>query len=101
MAKSSLKICLICQKFIERAHSNAFLKVSRFFDLPILPVMHTICGRNQSDLEAFKARWGWQNATTDWRSALEQQEIDLVDVGTPNHLHREMAIAALSAGKHV
>ena len=97
----TIKICLIGQKFMGRAHSNAFLKVGKFFDVPILPIMHTICGRNEAELNEFADRWGWQHATTDWKSAVTDSEIGLVDVGTPNHLHAEMSIAALEAGKHV
>lgn len=99
--KKTINICLIGQKFMGRTHSNAFLKVGKFFDVPLLPVMHTICGRNEAELNEFKETWGWQNASTDWKSAVKNPEIGLVDVGTPNHLHKEMAIAALEAGKHV
>jgi len=96
-----INICLVGQKFMGRTHSNAYLKVNKFFDLPLAPVMHTICGRNKAELEEFKTRWGWQNATTDWKTAVANPEIGLVDIGTPNNLHKEMAIAALEAGKHV
>ena len=101
MPQSTLNVCLIGQKFMGRAHSNAYLKVAKFFDLPILPVMHTIAGRNQSELAKFQHRWGWQNAATDWKNVLLDPLIHLVDLATPNHLHAEMAIAALEAGKHV
>lgn len=101
MAAKTINVCLVGQKFMGRAHSNAFLKVGKFFDVPFLPVMHTICGRNQAELKEFKDRWGWQNATTDWESAVTDPEIGLVDVGTPNDLHADMCIAALEAGKHV
>lgn len=100
-ADKYLKVCLIGQKFMGRTHSNALLKVGKFFDLPLLPVMHTVCGRDRAELEAFKDRWGWQNASVDWRAALDNPEIGLVDIGTPNDRHAEMAIAALEAGKHV
>src|SRR5689334_7806711 len=99
--KKTINVCLIGQKFMGRTHSNAFLKVGKFFDVPLLPVMHTICGRNEAELNEFKETWGWQNASTDWKSAVKNPEIGLVDVGTPNHLHKEMAIASLEAGKHV
>ncbi len=101
MAGKSLNIALIGSKFMGRAHSNAWLNVAKFFDLPLMPVMHTVAARDAEALVAFADRWGWQNTTTDWRLALENPEIDLVDVGTPNHLHREQSIAALEAGKHV
>ncbi len=41
------------------------------------------------------ARW-----STDWHEALKD-DIDIVDISTPNHLHEEQAVALLSAGKHV
>src|SRR5690349_11396851 len=61
--KKTINICLIGQKFMGRTHSNAFLKVGKFFDVPLLPVMHTICGRNEAELNEFKETWGWQNAS--------------------------------------
>ncbi len=101
MAGKPLNVALIGSKFMGRAHSNAWLKVAKFFDLPFTPVMHTVAARDPDALAAFADRWGWQNTTTDWRLAVENPEIDLVDIGTPNHLHREQAIAALEAGRHV
>ena len=38
---------------------------------------------------------------TDYRALLEEKNIDLVYVCTPNCFHREMTVAALNAGKHV
>ncbi|MAE62772.1 MAG: dehydrogenase [Phycisphaeraceae bacterium] len=84
-----------------RAHSNAYLNVARFFDLPVTPVMHTIAARSRDETEAFAEQWGWHNATSDWRLAVENPEVDVVDVGTPNHVHAEQAIEALAQGKHV
>jgi predicted dehydrogenase len=103
MAKrnQTINVCLVGQKFMGRTHSNAYAQVGKFFDVPVLPVMHTIVGRDQAELEEFKTRWGWQNASTDWRAAVTDPEITLVDIGTPNHLHKDMAIAALESGKHV
>jgi myo-inositol 2-dehydrogenase/D-chiro-inositol 1-dehydrogenase len=37
----------------------------------------------------------------DWRAVIADPSIDAVDIVVPNHLHAEMAIAALDAGKHV
>ncbi|MBC8107718.1 MAG: Gfo/Idh/MocA family oxidoreductase, partial [Anaerolineae bacterium] len=84
--KPPVNVCLIGQKFMGRTHSNAFMKVSKFFDLPVDPVMHTICARHLPDLQKFAKRWGWQHATTDWETTVRDPKIDLVDVDTPNHL---------------
>src|SRR5215204_4930839 len=37
----------------------------------------------------------------DWRRIIDRKDIDAVFVATPPHLHSEMAVAALQAGKHV
>lgn len=101
MSKPTINVCLIGQKFMGRTHSNAMLKVAKFFDLPLIPVMHTIVGRNKAELDEFRERWGWKNATTDLKGAVNNPEIGLVDVGTPNNVHAEHTIMALEAGKHV
>lgn len=97
----NLNCALIGQAFMGRAHSNAYRQVARFFDLPVNPVMHTVAGRNGETLPAFAQAQGWCQSTTNWRELLDNPEIDLVDVSTPNDVHREMSIALLEAGKHV
>lgn len=99
--KKQINIALIGQKFMGRTHSNAYLKVAKFFDLPCQPVMHTICGRNEQELRSFAQQWGWQQYCTDWKAVMDDPAIDLIDVGTPNHLHAPMSIEALKNGKMV
>jgi predicted dehydrogenase len=101
MPGKTCNVALVGTKFMGRAHSNAYLKVAKFFDLPLQPVMHTIVARNPAETKAFAERWGWQNASTDAGATLKNAEIDLVDVTTPNNAHAELSIAALEAGKHV
>ena len=101
MSSDKLNVCLIGYRFMGRAHSNAYLKVDKFWDVDLHPVMHTVVGRNAPAVTAFAKRWGWQNASVDWQSAVTNPEIDLVDVGTPNNQHKDMTLAALAAGKHV
>jgi len=94
-------VALLGQKFMGRAHSNAYLKASRFFNLPKTPVMHTIVGLDLISLAPFADRWGWKNYSTTWKDVVKSSEIHLVDISTPNYMHAEQALAALSAGKHV
>ena len=100
MAKP-LNVALIGQKFMGRAHSNAISQVSHFFELPLEPIKHTVCGRNEKELKGFARSWGWRNYSTRWQDLAENPDIGLVDIGTPNHVHAEQSIAMLEAGKHV
>ena len=97
----TIQVGLIGRKFMGRAHSNALGQVARFFDLPLVPALRTVCARDADGLAAFAARWGWAGHTTRWQELVADPEIGLVDVVTPNDLHAEPSIAALEAGKHV
>ncbi|MCP3902148.1 MAG: Gfo/Idh/MocA family oxidoreductase [Planctomycetes bacterium] len=92
---------MLGSKFMGRAHSNAWMSVNKFFDLPCGAVMHSVCGRDEMATSAFGERWGWASALTDWERAVADPDVDLVDVCTPNDVHAGPAIAALEAGKHV
>jgi len=94
-------VALIGQKFMGRAHSNAWAQVNHFFTLPLSPVRSVICARDEKELKAFAKTWGWERTTTNWRDIAKDDSIDLVDIGTPNHVHKEHAITMLEAGKHV
>lgn len=96
-----LRIGLIGQQFMGRAHSNAWSQAGRFFAPSLRPHLHTIAARDASSLADFAARWGWANHTTNWRELAANDDIDLVDLATPNDLHAEPAIAMLESGKHV
>lgn len=96
-----VRIALLGSKFMGRAHSNAWLKVGKFFPVDPEPVLHTVVARDADELAGFAQRWGWRNTSTDWLQTVRDNAIDLVDIGTPNHVHAGQAIAALEAGKHV
>jgi len=101
MSPRPLRIALVGQRFMGRAHSNAWSQAPRFFELPRQPRLELACGLDEAGLAAFAERWGWARHTVRWRDAVLDDGIDLVDVTTPNDLHAEPAIAALEAGKHV
>ena len=99
--KKKLKIGMIGYAFMGRAHSNAWRQVGRFFDLPVEIELHTICGRTPSKVEKARETLGWKKASTDWREVVNDPEIDIIDINTPNDTHAEIAIAAARAGKAI
>lgn len=97
----TIAIALLGSRFMGRAHAQAWHTVSRFFEVPFAPVLHTAVGRDEAALAAFAQRFSIPRTTTDWRAAVTDDAVDLVDVATSNDVHAEQAIAALEAGKHV
>ena len=101
MAKSKLNIGLIGCGFMGRTHSNAYLKVNRFFDLAHKPALRCMCDLNEEKLKSFAENWGWETTETDWRKLLERDDIDVIDIVSPNNTHHDIAVAAAEAGKIV
>jgi len=97
----NLNIGLIGYGFMGRAHSNGYRKVSNFFDLDYKPVLKAICGRNEANAVAFAKKWGYESVETDWRRLIERNDIDALDICTPNDSHAEIAITAAKAGKMI
>jgi predicted dehydrogenase len=87
--------------FMGAAHSQAWRVAPRFFDLPLAPEMSVIVGRDAAKTQAAAEKFGWAEASADWRDVIARDDIDLIDVCSPGDSHAEIAIAALAAGKHV
>ena len=87
--------------FMGRAHSNAFGQAGHFFDIPYALKLKVICARDPQAVESFASKWGWEEAQTDWQSVVARNDIDIVDICTPNSIHAPIAIAAAQAGKIV
>lgn len=79
--------------------------ISQIVHVPILAERRDVELVAVSDLDLPKARsvaqrWGVGLALP-WESVVARDDVDAVLLCTPNHLHEEMALAALAAGKHV
>ena len=96
-----LRVAMIGYGFMGKVHSHAWRSVNKFFpDAPEVE-LSVICGRNKEALEAAKNQFGWNSAETDWKKVVANQDIDVIDICTAGDTHKEIAIAALAAGKHV
>src|ERR1700719_4096841 len=101
MAKPSLNIGIVGYGFMGRAHSNAYKQVSQFFDLPRKPVLKAACARDAAKIKEFADNWGYESTETDWRKLVERPDIDVIDICTPNNLHKELALAAAANKKAI
>ena len=97
----TLGVAMIGHAFMGRAHSNAFRQAGRFFDLPIGIARKVVVGRDAAKTQAAAGQLGWLEASTDLDAVLARDDIQLVDIATPNDSHYEIAMKALRADKHV
>jgi predicted dehydrogenase len=97
----TLGVGMVGYAFMGAAHSQGWRNAPSFFDLPLVPRLAVLGGRNRDNAAAVAARFGWHDVETDWRVLIEREDVGLVDVCTPGDTHAEIAIAALEAGKHV
>jgi predicted dehydrogenase len=98
---SEINIALIGYKFMGKAHSHAYSTVANFFPDCPRPRMRVLCGRNRAAAEVLAANFGWESVETNWERVLERNDVDVVDISAPGYLHKQIAVAAAQAGKHV
>jgi len=60
-----------------------------------------VCDMNEDRAREIGLKYGARHALADYRELLALDDVDAVSVALPDHLHREVAVAALEAGKHV
>ncbi|CAM3839796.1 MULTISPECIES: Gfo/Idh/MocA family protein [Paenibacillus] len=98
---NQLRVGMIGYKFMGKAHSNAYRSLPMFFPNALKPEMKAICGRNASAVQEAADQLGWNESITDWRELIQREDIDLIDINAPSDAHKEIAIAAAKAGKHI
>ena len=96
-----LNIGLVGYGFMGRTHSNAYKRVNDFFEREYRPVLKAVCGRDAEKAQAFASQWQYESVETDWQTLIARDDIDAIDICTPNNTHAEIAIAAAEAGKMV
>ena len=101
MPSKELRIGIVGYGFMGRTHTNGYKRANDFFDLEYRPVLQAACGRNAESAKAFADNWGYKSVETDWRKLVERDDIDAIDICTPNDTHHDIAIAAAKAGKMV
>ncbi len=88
--------------FIGKVHAYGFRNLGLFYaPPPALPRLVGVCTSRPETAERARQTGGFEFGTTRYEDLLERDDIQVIDVATPNALHRDQVVGALEAGKHV
>jgi predicted dehydrogenase len=97
-----INIGMVGGGFMGKAHALAYAGMPMFFwPAPAIPHRHTVVDVTDQLAQDAAQRLGFENYSSDWRKVVEDPNIDIIDIVTPNNSHAEIAIAAAKAGKHI
>ena len=83
-------------------HSRAYLAAAdRFHDSGIRPKLMVCADDVEARANEAQDRFGFERCTTRWQDVMDDRDVQVVNIATPNYLHLEVATAAAAAGKHV
>lgn len=100
MGMDKINIAVIGHKFMGRAHTYAYTALPIFFSPGVEVVKKMLCS-NEDSVKDMASRWGYEKAVFNWEEAVNDPEIDVIDIAAPSSIHAAVAIAAAKAGKHV
>ncbi len=100
MPQRELGIALIGTGFMGKCHAMAWRNVSAVFG-GAHPRLEILSDVTEESAAQFARQFGFARATARWEEAVSDPNVDIVSITAPNGMHRPMAEAALTAGKHV
>jgi predicted dehydrogenase len=96
-----LGIGLIGTGFMGKAHAIAYRTApSAFPDIPV-PKLVAIADVNEKAAADAAHQYGFESSTRDWKALIANPAIHVISITTPNSMHKQMALEAIAAGKHV
>jgi len=87
--------------FMGKAHSLAYAAAGTAFGDGLRPRLEMICDISAERGKAKQVEMGFARSTTDYMEVVNDPEVELISICVPNAVHKEIAVAALKAGKHV
>ncbi len=101
MKKKDLNFGLIGSGFMGKTHVFGLAMANRVFDLPFNLKLVKIADASESIASKAASELGIMEHTGDWRTLIKDENINVINITSPNSFHKEMALAAIDAGKHV
>lgn len=87
--------------FMGLSHALAYRAAAGIFPGEVSPELICVADIEGAAAEKAAQRFGFRRHTDDWHTLINDPDIDVVSITTPNRFHLEQALAAIKAGKHV
>ena len=98
---TGIGIGIIGTGFMGKTHAFAYRAAAGYFAGIPTPVLEVVADIDGEAAAAAAAQFGFRRATTAWQDLVGDPAVRIVSITTPNAVHREMALAAAAAGKHI
>ncbi len=96
---SPVRVAVIGAGLMGREVASAFGRWFALLDCPVRPELVAVCDVNAAALDWFRQVPGVRHFDTDHRTLLARPDIDVVYVAVPHHLHEQIYLDVLRAGK--
>lgn len=98
---TAIRVGLIGTGFMGKTHANAWRNVQAVMGCDQSVTLRALCDVPLDKAKSVARQFGFAQATDDWHALVTSDDIDVVSITTPNHLHKDMALQAIAAGKHI
>ncbi|MCL1588255.1 MAG: Gfo/Idh/MocA family oxidoreductase, partial [Actinomycetia bacterium] len=98
----SIGIGVVGFGWMGQAHSRSYLRIPMLFpEAELMPRLLIVADNVPERAKLATQNFGFEAATADWRDVVGHPEVEVVVIGAPNKLHREIAVAAAGSGKAI
>lgn len=98
----TIRFGLIGGGLMGREFASAAARWCHLLDTSSRPEVVAVCSRSESSFAWFRTHFpGVAQYTQDYRQLLANPAVNAVYIAVPHHLHRELYVAAIAAGKHL
>jgi predicted dehydrogenase len=95
-------IGLVGLGWMGQVHTRGYQRLlDHYPECPLTPRLVSVADAVEERARDSAGRLGYESWSTDWREVVEHPEVEAVSITAPNYLHREIAIAAARARKHI
>jgi predicted dehydrogenase len=102
MNRQTIGVGVVGMGWMGQVHTRAYSRVLHHFpELPLVPALLRVADPEPGRAAAAAEQYGFVSGTEQWTELVGNPRVQAVSITAPNYLHREIGVAAASAGKHI